>query len=92
MPEPEPTSGPDPAKLLAIVEELFRILAISPLMLNQRRDYLVVEDGVHALRRMLYDVFVESNQPLPPMGIKPWSAKLTAETMRGLALAAGCHA
>ncbi len=28
---------------------------------------------------MLYDVFVESNQPLPPMGIKQWSAKLTPE-------------
>jgi hypothetical protein len=79
VPPPEPIPGPDPAKLLAIVEEFFRILAISPLMLYRRRDYLVVLDGVHALRQMLYDVFVESNQPLPPMGIKQWSAKLTAE-------------
>lgn len=76
VPPPGPIPGPDPAKVLAIIEEFFRILAISPLMLDQRRDYLVVLEGVHALRQMLYDVFVESNQPLPPMGIKQWSAKL----------------
>jgi hypothetical protein len=79
VPAPEPIPGPDPAKLLAIVEEFFRILAISPFMLDQRRDYLVVQEGVHTLRRLLYDVLVESNQPLPPMGIKQWSAKLTHE-------------
>jgi hypothetical protein len=26
---------------------------------------------------MLYQLFEEANQPLPPMGIKQWSAKLT---------------
>jgi hypothetical protein len=26
---------------------------------------------------MLYQLFVEANQPLPPMGVKQWSAKLT---------------
>lgn len=79
VPPPEPIPGPDPARLLTIVEEFFRILAISPFMLDQRRDYLVVLEGVHTLRHMLYDVFVESNQPLPPMGVKQWSAKLTPE-------------
>ena len=29
-------------------------------------------------RRVLYELYVESNQPLPPMGVKQWSAKLTA--------------
>lgn len=79
VPAPEPILGPDPAKLHVIVEEFFRILAISPFMLDQRRDYLVSLEGVHALRQLLYDVFVESNQPLPPMGIKQWSAKLNSE-------------
>jgi hypothetical protein len=79
VPAPEPIPGPNPAKLVGIVEEFFRILAISPFMLDQRRDYLVVLEGVHTLRQMLYDVFVESNQPLPPMGIKQWSAKLTPQ-------------
>jgi hypothetical protein len=27
---------------------------------------------------MLYQLFTESNQPLPPMGVKQWSARLTA--------------
>ncbi len=26
---------------------------------------------------MLYQLFVETNQPLPPMGVKQWSSKLT---------------
>jgi hypothetical protein len=46
-------------------------------MLNQRRDYLCVVQGVHDLQRILYNVFVECNQPQPPMGIKRWSARLT---------------
>ncbi len=32
-----------------------------------------------ALRQTLYDVFVESKQPLAPTRIKQWSAKLTSE-------------
>lgn len=79
VPAPEPIPGPDSGKILVIVEEFFRTLAISPFMLDQRRDYLVVLEGVHALRQMLYDVFVESNQPLAPMGIKQFSAKLSPE-------------
>ena len=79
VPAPAPIPGPDPAKLLVKVEEFFRILAISPFMLDQRRDPLVVLEGVHTLRQLLYEVFVESNQPLLPMGIKQWSAKLTPE-------------
>lgn len=35
---PEPIPGPDRVKLLALVEEFFHILAISPFMLDQRRD------------------------------------------------------
>lgn len=36
---------------------------------------------------LLYQLFVESNQPLPPMGPKQWSAKLApvqAEVLRAL--------
>lgn len=79
VPAPEPVPGPDPDRLRWIVEEFFRIEAIAPFMLNQRHDYLVVVNGVQAMQRMLYDVFVECNQPQPPMGVKQWSARLTAE-------------
>lgn len=77
VPAPEPMPGPDTGRLRRLVEEFFRIEAISPPMLNQRRDYLLVADGVHLMQRMLYDVFVECNQPQPPMGVKQWSTRLT---------------
>jgi hypothetical protein len=79
VPVPDPLPGPNLDRLRSIVDEFFRIEAITPFMLNQRRDYLVVVEGVHNLQRMLYEVFVECNQPLPPMGIKQWSARLTPE-------------
>jgi Nucleotidyltransferase domain len=79
VPAADPLPGPDLGRLRWLVEEFFRIEAIAPFMLNQRRDYLVVVDGVQSLHRMLYQVFVESNQPQPPMGIKQWSARLTSE-------------
>jgi hypothetical protein len=79
VPAPEPVAGPDLDRLRWTVEEFLRIEAIAPFMLNQRRDYLVVVNGVQSLQRMLYDVFVECNQPQPPMGIKQWSARLTPE-------------
>ncbi len=78
VPAPDPSPGPDLGRLRWIVEEFFRIEAITPFMLNQRRDYLVVVAGVQDLQRMLYNVFVECNQPQPPMGVKQWSARLTA--------------
>jgi len=79
VPPPEPRPGPDAGRLCGMVEEFFRIEAITPFMLNQRRDYLCVVQGVQDLQRILYNVFVECNQPQPPMGIKQWSARLTSE-------------
>lgn len=79
VPAPEPPPGPDPERLRGMVEEFFRVEAIAPFMLNQRRDDLLVVNGVQSMQRMLYDVFVECNQPQPPMGIKQWSARLTPE-------------
>jgi hypothetical protein len=64
------------------VDEFFRVEAIVPVMLNQRRDYLCAVNGVQSLQLMLYNVFVECNQPQPPMGIKQWSARLTPEQRR----------
>jgi hypothetical protein len=79
VPAPVPAPGPDLGRLRWMVDEFFRVEAIAPFMLNQRRDYLCVVDGVQNLHRMLYQVFVECNQPQPPMGVKQWSARLTPE-------------
>lgn len=48
-------------------------------MLDQRLDPLVVLEGAHTLRQLLYEVFVEWNQLLASMGTRQWSAKLTLE-------------
>jgi hypothetical protein len=77
VPAPEERPGPDLDRLRTTVEEFFRIEAIAPFMLNQRHDYLCVVQGVQDLQRILYNVFVECNQPQPPMGVKQWSARLT---------------
>ena len=35
--------------------------------------------AVHNYVHLLYDLFVESNQPLPVMGVKQWSSRLTPD-------------
>ncbi len=69
--------GPNPARLAAITEEFLRQQAIFPAAVVARGDWLLGVSGVQAVHTMLYELFVESNQPLPPMGVKQWSAKLT---------------
>jgi Nucleotidyltransferase domain len=71
--------GPDPNRLTAITEEFLRQQAIFPAAVVARGDWLLGVVGVQNAHQMLYELFVESNQPLPPMGVKQWSAKLTAE-------------
>jgi hypothetical protein len=77
VPQAAPPSGPDPRKLNYLVEEFFRQLAIFPAAVLARRDWLSGLEGVHNARLMLYQLFTEANQPLPPMGVKQWSVKLT---------------
>jgi len=76
VPQPDPPAGPDPDRMRDLIEEFFRQQAIFPAVVA-REDWLLGVEGVHNARLMLYQLFVESNQPLPPMGVKQWSAKLT---------------
>ena len=69
-------AGPDPAKLTAIVEEFLRQQAIFPAAVVARGDWLLGVVGVRQVRLLLYQLFAEADQPLPPMGVKQWSAKL----------------
>jgi hypothetical protein len=77
VPQPNPPATPDPERLDFLAEEFFRQLAIFPAAVVARQDWLLGVEGVHNARIMLYDIFVEANQPLPAMGVKQWSAKLT---------------
>jgi hypothetical protein len=72
------SDGPDVARMGAIALEFARQLAIFPDAVVARRDWLLGQEAVHNYRAFLYQLYVESNQPLPPMGVKQWSAKLTA--------------
>lgn len=84
VPARQQTGPADPEKLLGIVEEFFRLLAIFPDAVVTRGDWLLGVEGAYSLRGMLYALFVEHNQPLPASGVKQWSAKLTLEQRRAL--------
>jgi hypothetical protein len=76
VPDPATQPGPNRERMAALVEEFLRQHAIFPAMVA-REDWLCVAVGVQQAQTMLYQLFVEANQPLPPMGVKQWSAKLT---------------
>lgn len=79
VPAATPGSGPNPDRISMLIEEFWRIQAIFPAMLDGRRDLLCAQSGVRTGTQLLYDVFVECNQPLPPMGVKQFSARLADE-------------
>ncbi len=69
--------GPDLARMQAIVTEFLRQAAIFPAAVVAREDWLLGQVAVRNYGLLLYDLFVESNRPLPAMGVKQWSSKLT---------------
>lgn len=73
------SEGPDGARMESIALEFARQLAIFPDAVVARQDWLLGQEAVHNYRQFLYQLYVESNRPLPPMGVKQWSAKLTAD-------------
>ncbi len=79
VPAPADQVGPDTDRLFELVYEFYRLMAIFPAACVAREDWLLGQEGAHALRGLLYQLFVELNQPLPAMGIKQWSAKLTMD-------------
>lgn len=90
--EPAPRPAPDLEKMSLLVEEAFRQIAIFPQAVVGREDWLLGVAGVGMQRQMLYDLFVEANQPLPPMGVKQWSARLTPEQRAALTALPGLEA
>jgi hypothetical protein len=62
-----------------MITEFWRIQANFPAMINGRKDLLCANAGVHGSAQMLYDLFVETNQPLPPMGVKQFTSRLRPE-------------
>ena len=53
--------------------------AIFPAAVLAREDWLLGQESVASYRTILYRIFLEANQPQPPMGVKQWSSRLTPE-------------
>lgn len=84
LPAPQERPGPDGERITAMIEEFWRIESIFPAILDGRGDLLCAQVGVHAAQQILYNVFVESNQPMPAMGVKQFSSRLTADQIAAL--------
>ena len=77
VPADEPGPGPSADAVDRLVREFFRTSGM-PEVIVVRDDWLLAVEHVHHLRGLLYALYVEANAPLPAMGIKQWSTKLTA--------------
>jgi hypothetical protein len=78
IPPAEPGPGPSATKLASLVESWFHFSAMLETILA-RQDWLLAAEHLHFLGQLTYQLLVEANAPLPPMGLKQWSAKLTDE-------------
>jgi len=79
VPSPEEAPGPDAEAVRGLVEEFYRQQAIFPAAVVARADWLLGVVGVGHSQQLLYRVLTACNAPLPPMGVKQWSAKLAPE-------------
>jgi hypothetical protein len=84
IPAAEPEPGPDHDRIGALIHEFHRQQAIFPAAVVAREDWLLGVVAVHEMQRLLFQLFVACNAPLPPMGVKQWSSRLTAEQRRVL--------
>lgn len=77
IPAATPAPGPSRERVAFLIEEFFRDYGMFDVGAT-RRDLLLGNEAVHLVRSLLYQLFCEANAPLPPSGLKQWSAKLTA--------------
>jgi predicted nucleotidyltransferase len=82
LPDERPRSAA-PATVGKLVEAWFHFSAM-PEVILVREDWLLATEHLHLLRDFLYQLYVEANQPQPPMGLKRWTEKLTPEQARVL--------
>jgi hypothetical protein len=83
VPPPEPGPGPSAEAVRGLITEYFRISAVETILV--RDDWLLAREHVHAVASLVYRLFVEANAPLPPMGVKQWSTRLTPDQRAALA-------
>ena len=91
VPKPEPGPGPSKEKIDWMVREFFRDYGMFDVVVV-REDWLLGVEACQFIARHLYQLFVEANAPLPPMGVKRWSDKLTPDQRAVLAALPGATA
>lgn len=67
---------PDAAAISFLIEEVLRQAANFPAVIV-RGDWLLGVVAVQQVQLFLYQLFAESNKPMPPAGPKQWSSRLT---------------
>lgn len=75
LPGVDSAPGPSAEAVTALVTEYFRVSAVETIVV--RDDWLLAREHLHVVASLIYRLFVEANAPLPAMGVKQWSAKLT---------------
>jgi len=78
VPAAAPGAGPSPATIAGLVEEQLRQAGMIDVAVT-RDDRLLAIEAIAQARTLLYLLLVEANAPLPAMGVKRWSDKLTEE-------------
>lgn len=80
---PENTQGPSPVVVAELVDHWFHFSAMLEVIL-WREDWLLADQHLRFIGDLLYKLYVQSNHPLPPTGMKRWSQKLTDQQRRVL--------
>jgi hypothetical protein len=70
--------APDLERMQHLVTEFLRQAAIFPAAVVAREDWLLGQAAVGSYAHLLYQLLTESNEPLPVMGVKQWSSRLTS--------------
>lgn len=82
LPAPAAVPGPSASTVNGLILEFFRVSIPETVLV--RDDWLLAREHLHHVAGLTYRLFVESNAPLPPMGVKQWSTRLTPAQRRAL--------
>lgn len=75
--------GPSREAIASLIEEFLRQAVNFPTVVH-RDDPLLGVVAITGQHQMLYRLYVEANRPMPDMGLKQWSVKLTPAQRRVL--------
>lgn len=75
LPAAAPPEGPSREQIAFLIEEFLRIYGLGYVAV-MRGDLLLMNEGIHLLRGLLYQLFCQANAPSSPAGMKRRSANL----------------